>query len=48
VRHYVNESRHEIYDWLTGLGVEFEKNVLLMPAIGFRVGIKLSAGGLVL
>ena len=31
VRYYVTESRHEIYDWLTGLGVRFEKNVVLMP-----------------
>jgi uncharacterized protein len=30
VRYYVTESRREIYDWLTGLGVRFEKNVLLM------------------
>ena len=31
VRYYVTESRHEIYDWLTGLGERFEKNVVLMP-----------------
>jgi len=31
VRYYVTESRREIYDWLTGLGVRFEKNVVLMP-----------------
>jgi uncharacterized protein len=31
VRYYVNESRHEIYDWLIGLGVAFEKKVVLMP-----------------
>ena len=30
VRYYVTESRHEIYDWLTGLGVRFEKDVVLM------------------
>jgi len=30
-RYYVNESRHEIYDWLTGLGERFERNVVLMP-----------------
>ena len=31
VRYYTNESRHEIYDWLTGLGVTFEKSAVLMP-----------------
>jgi flavocytochrome c len=31
VRYYVNESRREIYDWLTSLGERFEKDVVLMP-----------------
>ena len=31
MRYYVNESRHEIYDWLIGLGIRFEKKVVLMP-----------------
>lgn len=31
VRYYTNESRHEIYDWLIGLGINFEKNPVLMP-----------------
>ena len=31
VNYYVNESRREIYDWLTGFGVRFEKKVILMP-----------------
>lgn len=31
VRYYTNESRHEIYDWLMGLGVDFEKSPVLMP-----------------
>ncbi|MCX5851308.1 MAG: FAD-dependent oxidoreductase [Deltaproteobacteria bacterium] len=31
VHYYVTESRREIYDWLTGLGVRFEKDVGLMP-----------------
>lgn len=31
VRYYTNESRHEMYDWLIGLGINFEKNVVLMP-----------------
>ena len=30
VHYYVTESRREIYDWLTGLGVRFEKEVGLM------------------
>jgi len=31
VRYYTNKSRHEIYDWLIGLGITFEKNAVLMP-----------------
>ena len=31
VNYYVKESRREIYDWLTGFGVRFEKKVILMP-----------------
>ena len=31
VRFYTNESRREIYDWLFGLGIHFEKNPVLMP-----------------
>ena len=31
VKYYASESRREIYDWLTGLGVRFEKEVVLMP-----------------
>ncbi len=31
VRYYVTESRREIYDWLTGLGVRFEADVVRMP-----------------
>ena len=31
VHYYANESRHEIYDWLIGLGIHFEKNAVLMP-----------------
>ncbi|MBN2439541.1 MAG: FAD-dependent oxidoreductase [Deltaproteobacteria bacterium] len=31
VRYYTNESRREIYDWLVGLGVRFQKDVILMP-----------------
>jgi flavocytochrome c len=30
-RYYVTESRHEIYDWLTSIGVQFDKNVEQMP-----------------
>jgi uncharacterized protein len=46
VRYYVNESRHEIYDWLTGLGVEFEKNVVLMPGNRAPRWHKVIGGGL--
>lgn len=31
VDYYVKESRREIYDWLVGFGVRFEKKVILMP-----------------
>ncbi len=31
VQYYVDESRREIYDWLTQLGVRFEEKVILMP-----------------
>jgi flavocytochrome c len=31
VDYYVKASRREIYDWLTGFGVRFEKDVILMP-----------------
>ncbi|WP_224981675.1 FAD-dependent oxidoreductase [Geomonas agri] len=31
VRYYTNESRREIYDWLVGLDVRFEKSPVLMP-----------------
>lgn len=31
VRYYTKESRHEIYDWLIGLGVNFENTPVLMP-----------------
>ncbi|MBP7766624.1 MAG: FAD-dependent oxidoreductase [Syntrophaceae bacterium] len=31
VDYYVKSSRREIYDWLTGFGVHFEKKVILMP-----------------
>jgi len=31
VRYYTSESRHEIYDWLIGLGINFEKSAVLMP-----------------
>jgi flavocytochrome c len=46
VRYYVNESRHEIYDWLTGLGVDFEKNVVLMPGNRVPRWHKVIGGGL--
>lgn len=31
VDYYVKASRREIYDWLTGFGVRFERKVILMP-----------------
>lgn len=46
VRYYVTGSRHEIYDWLTGLGVRFEKNVLLMPGNRVPRWHKVIGGGL--
>jgi predicted oxidoreductase len=46
VRYYVTESRHEIYDWLTGLGVRFEKNVVLMPGNRLPRWHKVIGGGL--
>lgn len=36
VNYYVKESRREIYDWLVGFGVRFEKKVLLMPDNSIR------------
>jgi len=31
VHYYTNESRRDIYDWLIGLGITFEKSAVLMP-----------------
>jgi len=45
VNYYVKESRREIYDWLVGFGVRFEKKVLLMPDNTIRRWHKVAGKG---